>query len=50
MSGKEKLENDYKNFNQNIEDLAAKALAKIKQDTEALKAEAQKMGEAISDA
>ncbi len=47
MSKKDKLEEDYQNFNQNIERLAAEEIKKINEKVNALKEEARKIGEAV---
>jgi uncharacterized protein YdcH (DUF465 family) len=47
MSKKEKLEKDYKKFNQNIENEAEEEIRKIQQETLALKEEATEIGEAL---
>jgi len=47
MSTKEKLEEDYKKFNLNIERIAEREIKKIQEETIALKEEASKIGEAV---
>ncbi len=47
MSGKEKIEKDYKNFTAEIEALAEDEKRRIRQKIDAIKAEAEKTGEAV---
>ena len=47
MSKKQKLEKDYKKFNQSIEREAEDEIKKIQEETIALKEEASKIGEAV---
>ena len=47
MSKKDKLEEDYQNFNLNIERIAAEEIKKIREKANAIKEEANKIGEAV---
>lgn len=47
MSKKDKLEEDYKNFNMTIERVAEEEIKKIREKTNMIKEEASKMGEAV---
>ncbi len=47
MSKKDKLEKDYKKFNLDIEHEAENELKKIQEESDALKKEASKIGEAV---
>jgi hypothetical protein len=47
MSKKEKIEEDYQNFNLNIERIAADEIKKIREKANALKEEASKVGDAV---
>ncbi len=47
MSGKEKIEKDYKNFSAEIERLAEEEKRRTRQKIETIKAEAEKTGEAV---
>jgi hypothetical protein len=47
LSGKEKLERDYKEFDEAIEESAKKELEKIRRKALELKAEAEKVGAAV---
>ncbi len=47
MSKKNKLEEDYKKFTHNIEEEAKQEIAKIHEETDALKEEAGKVGQAV---
>ena len=47
MSKKDKIEEDYQNFNLNIERIAAEEIKKIREKANALKEEASKIGEAV---
>ncbi len=47
MSGKEKIEKDYKNFSAEIERLAEEEKRRTRQRIGAIKAEAEKTGEAV---
>jgi len=44
---KEKLENDYENFNKQIEHLAEEAIKNIREKADSIREEAKKMGETI---
>jgi hypothetical protein len=47
LAQNDKLEEDYKNFNLNIERLAQAEIEKIRQATNTLKEEARKIGSAV---
>lgn len=47
MSKKDKLEEDYQNFNLNIERIAAEEIKKIREKANTIKEEANKIGEAV---
>jgi ElaB/YqjD/DUF883 family membrane-anchored ribosome-binding protein len=44
---KEKLENDYQNFNKQIEQLAEEAIRSIREKANAIREEAKKIGETV---
>jgi ElaB/YqjD/DUF883 family membrane-anchored ribosome-binding protein len=44
---KEKLENDYQNFNKQIEQLAEEAIKNIREKADSIREEAKKIGETI---
>jgi len=47
MAKKDKLDEDFKNFNLDIERVAEQEKEKIREETKTLKEEAKKMGEAV---
>jgi hypothetical protein len=47
LPGKDKIEQDYKDFDDAIEELAKAEIEKIKKKANQLKAEAEKVGEAV---
>jgi hypothetical protein len=47
MSGKSKIEKDYRTFDSNIEQIVAEEIRRIQTRTSQAKAEAQKIGEAV---
>jgi hypothetical protein len=47
LSNKEKLEKDYETFNLKIERMAKEEIEKIREKANAIKAEANKIGEAV---
>jgi hypothetical protein len=47
MSKKDELEKDYKKFNMTIKRVAEREIKKIQEKTDAIKEEADKMGEAV---
>ena len=46
---KEKLENDYQNFNKQIEQLAEQSIKNIREKADSIREEAKKIGETVED-
>lgn len=48
-TSKEKLENDYQNFNNQIDQLTEEAIKNIREKADAMREEAKKIGENVED-